>query len=622
MAEVDGVSRTVPVRIYLDDAREQPTEVAVPADAFEMRDGRPVGLVGPRVRIDVGGEISVAQSTLPRLRRIPVIGQYAAAMMADRVTQTSRVVPNQADRDGGFRDPALDLAQNTAFVAANQTITLAERMAGRRIDWGDDGRLTVRPHAFVASGGLDLNAFFMPSEQRVSLGALGTVRDGIPVPLDGTGFAFIERAVERQRQAVAAVTRRADATPAEREEANRRTDVLAAVVAAARRDDPREVQRLVDAEIARLAPAPAAAAPSLFDQIRSATADAWQTVQDMGRMPEEARARMYYLTDLERLRDDIQKARPLPGRLVQLANDRFIAAHESGHAVLYALMPALQTHAGATLHEAYGDTVSILTALQSDELVRRMITETGGDFTRSNSVSRIGEELTLTRREATRDTSDDQHTALRDVANRLRVADFPGVQADQSERLTLEAKNGPHAVSQVVSGALYEHLARRAISARSAGADGATALRGAGDELGLILHRSTLFLPENGGSLHDVGAALVQSARRFASPDAALQLESILRERGILGAEVPSSMRDVPDVTLQGLDAAIAGGVLRSVRWTQGEGVRVTERVTDDRGWTRVRYGKPFNDQGVMETVGSFVFDPTGRLVAYSAATL
>lgn len=621
MGEVGRVSGTVPVRVYLDDGREQPTTVQVPAAAFDMRDGQPSGLTGPRVRIDVGGEISIAQSTLPRLRNIPVIGTYAAALMADTVTQTSRVVPNRPDRNGAFVDPALDLAQNTAFVAANQTITVAERYAGRRINWGDNGQLTVRPHAFVASGGLELNAFFMPSEQRVSLGALGTVRNGVPVPLDGTGFAFIERAVERQQRAVAALDRRADATPAEREEAQRRTGVLAAVVAAARRDDPTEVQRLVDAEMARLAPVAPAAPQNLFDQIRGATSEAFQTVADMGRAPEETRARMYYLTDLERLRDDIQKVRPLPGRLVQLANDHFISSHEAGHAALYTLMPSLQTHAGLTLQEAYGDTISILGALDSDEMVRRMVAETDGDFTRSNSVSRLGEELWLTRREATRDTADDAQRALRDAANRMRLSDFPGVRADAVESVRTDAKTGPHAVSQIVSGALYEQLARRANAGRSAGAEPAAALRTARDEVGLIVHRSTLFLPETGGSLEDVSAALMQSARTFASPEAAAQLETILRERGILGEITPRIMRDVPAVTLGGVDEAIRTGALTSTPWTQTHGLRVTERVTDDRGWTRVRYGKPFNDKGVMETVGSLVFDPSGRLVALSSAT-
>ncbi|MEZ0311738.1 MAG: hypothetical protein ACAI38_08180, partial [Myxococcota bacterium] len=603
------------------------TVATLPGNAFYCATGGATTLEGPRVRIRVDGDIKTAESNIPGLSQLPIIG----FLTTNVITEPSMVTPVTANADGNFDAADVDTAQTTAFLAANQTITLAERAARRPILWGDDGQLTVRPNAFVGSSSLELNAFFQGGTREVQLGSLGNVRGGRLVPLDGSSVAFLEHALTERERAVreteAVLPTATSEPPASLREVRAQVSALRAVLEAARRDDVPEVQRLVAAEREREAiiDPSRAQGTSLADMLfgtRQAPAPATNPLPVDAFVGFGTRTR--YGVDLMRAGFEIERIRPLSGQLVRLAQDRFVGSHEAGHAALATLMPGLfSTPAGRAMHEAYGDSVALLTAFDSPEVTRAVLAETQGDLTRSNFVSRIGEELARTVSASTRDPKDDGERALRDGANQLRVSDVAGLDAAALglPRLPEGSRAGEHHyVSQIISGALYEHFAAQASVAARGATDPVVEVQRVRDVTASTLHAALLFLPEDGGSLHDVGAALLRGARETESPQAVARLEAILRGRGLLAADAtPRITRDLPVATLTDVEAAQRGqGPLaaRVARWTRTDGVVAIERVTDGHGFTRVRYGKP--SEGLPQVAGSLVFDRQGRLVAAS----
>ncbi len=187
------------------------------------------------------------------------------------------------------------------------------------------------------------------------------------------------------------------------------------------------------------------------------------------------------------------------GARVHTALSRDIVSHETGHAILDALAPALydalspQTLA---LHESIGDLTANLMALQSRQVRRWLLRTRNGDLTGSSPVTELaaqfGEALQRNR-------------PLRDAANKLTLSEV-----DEQE---------PHSLSQVLTGAvwatmveMHKHAISRAESEPSAEepplgkALAVSALR-----MGRILFRALDYLPPAEATFADYARAMLRS---------------------------------------------------------------------------------------------------------------
>src|SRR5687768_3955721 len=113
-----------------------------------------------------------------------------------------------------------------------------------------------------------------------------------------------------------------------------------------------------------------------------------------------------------------------------------IIAHETAHAVVDGVAPDLyhaQSPQALAIHEAMADLATLIMAFRSRKLAARILEQTGGSIERPSAFTAIAEQfgqaLARTRH------------ALRDLHNRTTMADV-----DRSD---------PHALSEVLSGALY-----------------------------------------------------------------------------------------------------------------------------------------------------------------------
>lgn len=143
--------------------------------------GRPIGLVGPRVKIlddetifranPDGTWVSFANNpwaaakpskngnfTFPSETRFPIHGVV-------RDASGKAVLDAKGLQQWNKRD--LFASQTIAFEAANATSHAAEAWAGRPLKWGTAGQIPINTHAFVG-----FNAFFSPADRALFFGVV------------------------------------------------------------------------------------------------------------------------------------------------------------------------------------------------------------------------------------------------------------------------------------------------------------------------------------------------------------------------------------------------------------------------------------------------------------------
>lgn len=226
------------------------------------------------------------------------------------------------------------------------------------------------------------------------------------------------------------------------------------------------------------------------------------------------------------------------GQRIFTCHSQDIVAHETAHAVLDGIAPDLYgavTPQALAIHEAVADMAALLCSLRCRELTRRVLDQTGGDIRRSSVLSGLAEQFAGGLGRGT--------PFLRDLDNDRSLCPSapPERRVDRSE---------PHALSEVLTGALYrtlqviyaqlraeyeaaevadENIASRAEQAyvadrveevvprgsRSAADARAKALFVASERLKRMLFRGLDYLPPGDVTFADLGRAI------FASDEAA-----------------------------------------------------------------------------------------------------
>jgi hypothetical protein len=144
------------------------------------------------------------------------------------------------------------------------------------------------------------------------------------------------------------------------------------------------------------------------------------------------------------------------GRRVYTSLSRDVVAHETGHAVLDGIAPALYhavTPQSLALHEAVADMTALFLSLQSQNLVGAVLRETQGSIQRSTAFNSIAEEFgrALDR--------EGQKHYLRNL-NNDKTLDPNDESLDELGRPNRVERDEPHDLSEVLSGALYRVLMR------------------------------------------------------------------------------------------------------------------------------------------------------------------
>ena len=136
------------------------------------------------------------------------------------------------------------------------------------------------------------------------------------------------------------------------------------------------------------------------------------------------------------------------GRRIHTSHSQDIVAHETAHAILDGIAPDLYhsiSPQALAIHEAVADLTALLCAFRSRSLSEQVLQETGGSIARSSAFTGIAEQFAAALME--------NRPYLRDLLNNKSLK--PG--ARRENRVD---RAEPHAVSEVLSGALYSVMVK------------------------------------------------------------------------------------------------------------------------------------------------------------------
>ena len=188
----------------------------------------------------------------------------------------------------------------------------------------------------------------------------------------------------------------------------------------------------------------------------------------------------------------------LPGetaaKMFETASSWDLVAHECGHALHVTLKPNIDTSDPGfrTWSESLADQMAMWVSLRDRTRTRDLLVEVEGNFSQSNSLTRVGEAFAAIVGDG---------TALRDAFHNKKVSDTSDEVHDRSEVLTGAAYN----LFLIV----YNRLKNEQ------GISEMKALTTAGDIMGTFLARSADFTPENTLTLEDVAKAYLKIDKEF-----------------------------------------------------------------------------------------------------------
>ena len=189
-----------------------------------------------------------------------------------------------------------------------------------------------------------------------------------------------------------------------------------------------------------------------------------------------------------------------------------IVCHQTGHAILDGISPDLYnciSPQSLALHEAIADLTALTMALRSDSLRRAVLQQTGGDLKGRTAFSRVAEEFGRAR--------DPTAESLRSLFND-RTLNPKDESRDEFGKPNRVARNEPHDLSEVLSGAFYSVLVKifesnkqRKDSSGKPRFDLDTAIWAAAERFKRMIFRALDYLPPGEVSFADYGRAIIAS---------------------------------------------------------------------------------------------------------------
>ncbi|MHB2019012.1 MAG: gluzincin family metallopeptidase [Candidatus Xenobia bacterium] len=211
-----------------------------------------------------------------------------------------------------------------------------------------------------------------------------------------------------------------------------------------------------------------------------------------------------------------------------------VVSHETGHAILDGLRPAYFssfTPDVAAFHESFGDMMAICMAFQDNATLDNVVSETGGDLSKDNAISRTGEQLGV----AINDVEGSNVTGggyVRDARNNFKWADPSTLPQDGGPtQLGSEA----HSFSRLWTGAFYDILTAIQKQNMDSGMDAKTALQATGQTAIDLLARCIKNAPQGDFTYRDMANAWVDAENKSDGGKYSALMTRVFTDRGILG---------------------------------------------------------------------------------------
>ncbi|MBM3129876.1 MAG: hypothetical protein FJ009_14785 [Chloroflexi bacterium] len=253
-------------------------------------------------------------------------------------------------------------------------------------------------------------------------------------------------------------------------------------------------------------------------------------------------------------------ANPLTRQMIYTCESSDIIAHECGHAILDAQHPeywdALLSETTA-FHEAFGDVAAVLSALDVPQVRALILAENGGDLRRSNSVTRLAEQMARGFYDAGYAHTVVSPDALRDLANQLKYRD-PETLPGRTPAATLSSES--HNFSRIFSGALYDALVGiyEQLRKENVALSPDAALAQARNDTGHLLAQGLLLAPQGDALFKTMAVALLMASQQNFGGAYFPILKKVFVARRLLKGREADALRDSAGA-LHAQTSALAG---------------------------------------------------------------
>lgn len=302
------------------------------------------------------------------------------------------------------------------------------------------------------------------------------------------------------------------------------------------------------------------------------------------------------------------------GKRVQTAQSADVVSHETGHAILDGLKPEYgHTFERETkaFHEAFGDCAAMLLTLSRPVNCQQILDQSGGDLSRENCLSRLGEEFGTAVRRLNNNPADDRDY-LRTHLNPFTYVD-PNTLPSDGPRDELSGES--HSFCQVWSRAFYQGVA--GIFAQQPGRDAAD-LQRSGEIIGHLFTLGTQMASPARARYAQVASAMVRADQLLYDGQHVQALQ-----RAFASANIACDLEEVPDFSWsQRPTNASEAQTLVDQLAPQGSGFVAQRVIQDGHGFTLVdglrKETVRHQQHGVSSEVAegiTLTFDGNGRLL-------
>lgn len=287
---------------------------------------------------------------------------------------------------------------------------------------------------------------------------------------------------------------------------------------------------------------------------------------------------------------------PIRKKTIAASESLEVVSHEAGHAILDGMKPGMlgwfASAEAEAFHESFGDMIAILTTLQDDRVVDRVVEQTGGDLKKQNIVAALGEDLSLGINNSVFDGAKPAGWTIRNAINSFTYADpktLPSSPKDDNQ-LGREAHN----FSRLFTGAFYDILNGLTAKEMAAGKTPGDAIKAARDVLTPLLARTVELGPNRMKKYQEMADAMVAADKKDFNGAHLDVITSVFANRKIRPATAPKP--ELPDVRLEGPlssndDAAKFLATHRPALGVAADApLRPAARWTNERGEQFVRY--------------------------------
>lgn len=225
-------------------------------------------------------------------------------------------------------------------------------------------------------------------------------------------------------------------------------------------------------------------------------------------------------------------SKPL-GKTIQTSQSTDIVSHEVGHSFLDAMKPGYLGWDTETMsvHEALADTTAILFALTDDDNIKSIIAETGGDLSKPNMLSKVGEEFGIALAKIDSDPNNDDKDYLRDLRNTFTYVDPSTLpQRTTEDKLANEC----HSFSRILAGADYDMLSAFYQTNVENGMSPEAALKKAGSDFGGVFYKAIDNCPNYKCKYKDVALNMLKTDKALYGGQHCADMEKIFKERNII----------------------------------------------------------------------------------------